>query len=108
MSYDVSLGATVGAEWAELEGTHANYTSNVWPMFRAAFGPNGIERIDGLTGKAATHRVGPAIDLMLADPGKFRQMNPVNGWGNYEGALAFLQKLYRDCRAHPEAIVRVT
>lgn len=107
MSYDVSLGAMVGDEWAELDGTHGNYTYNVAPMFQAAFGGRGLFGIDGLTAKAATHRIGPAIDRMLSDPGRFRELNPANGWGDYGGALAFLQKLYRDCREHSEAIVRV-
>lgn len=47
-----------------------------------------------------------AITRMRADPDTYRAMNPENGWGNYEGALEFLEEILAACKRLPNAIVR--
>lgn len=55
----------------------------------------------------------PTIELMQGDclecmkeiPGG--KMNPANGWGNADGALATLSRLHQWCRAHPEGVLRI-
>lgn len=105
MSYDVSLyvdtgaGHTVDAAWW-------NMTSNVAPMWRAA----GLDLAE-FDGKPATELVKPlrnALVELIRNPDPYRAMNPENGWGSYEGCVAFLQKILAGCDEHPFARVSVS
>jgi hypothetical protein len=40
-----------------------------------------------------------ALRRLEADPEHYRQWNPENGWGNYEGALDFVRRLRDLCAA---------
>lgn len=42
---------------------------------------------------------------LKADPDKFRQFNPENGWGNYEGLVQFVEAYLAACEQHPHATV---
>lgn len=70
-------------------------TTNLRPMWEAA----GID-FDALEGKTAAE-IKPvlkaAIAAMEADPEKFKELNPPNGWGDYEGLLKVLRRLHDDC-----------
>lgn len=107
MSWDVSLVVdTGGPEPAELSFLDANYTHNVQPMFALA----GLD-LGGLHGERAGEaaaKLTAAIAAMRQDPERFRAMNPPNGWGDYDGALAFLERIRTACLAHPLATVRVS
>jgi len=48
------------------------------------------------------------LEALHADPGRFKAFNPSNGWGNYEGLVAFVTEYLAACRSHPEAYVRVS
>jgi hypothetical protein len=45
------------------------------------------------------------LELLKSDPGKFEIHNPDNGWGNYEGLVAFVQSYLEACKQYPEASV---
>lgn len=49
-----------------------------------------------------------AIVAMLADPERFRRYNPANGWGDYEGFLAFCRRLADACEEYPDAEVEAS
>lgn len=49
-----------------------------------------------------------AIRAMLADPERFRAHNPANGWGDYEGFLAFCRRLADACEEYPDAEVEAS
>lgn len=34
--------------------------------------------------------------------------DPDNGWGDYKGALEYLEKLLTACKNHPRATIRVS
>lgn len=48
-----------------------------------------------------------AIKKMKKDPSYYRQFNPANGWGDYEGFLKFLKEILVACCNHPDAIIEV-
>ncbi len=51
----------------------------------------------------------PSLDKGLKrlwkNPEHFEQFNPSNGWGNYEGLVAFLIKVLAACYQYPNTIV---
>ena len=105
VSYDVSLWIDTGAG-NEAEIGWWNMTSNVAPMWRDA----GVDLRDLKDVKAAD-AVGPlgiAAQNLVNDPARYRAMNPENGWGSYDGCLKFIETLRDACRAHPNAVVRVS
>lgn len=48
------------------------------------------------------------IIRLKAQPGHYRQWNPVNGWGSYETLVAFVEKYLAACRAYPKALIKVS
>lgn len=108
MSYDVTFhypGTTYPADvWR-------NYTSNVSGMWTKALGGTISlgELIDqkGERNADLIPHLAAAIARMTANPDEYRAMNPANGWGDYEGALAFLEWMLAMCEAVPEGNVDV-
>ena len=45
---------------------------------------------------------------LLLCPDHFRQFNPENGWGSYEGLVDFVRSYLDACREHPAATVEVS
>ncbi len=119
-----SLKLTFGAKakkmsWDfDIGDIDANYTSNVAPMFYAAFadseklaaelGENkGIRGLSGLTGSDAQPLLDAAIEYFHEHKVELEAMNPANGWGSYDGALKLLGKLSRGCEQWPDDTLRV-
>ena len=44
---------------------------------------------------------------LKANPKHFRQFNPSNGWGSYEGLVRFVENYLSACREYPDADVSV-
>ncbi|MEN6532194.1 MAG: hypothetical protein ABFD89_00930 [Bryobacteraceae bacterium] len=87
----------------------ANVTHNLNSMAELAglYGPiwqpdeNGIE--------TAADLIGPlegGIAEMKANPERFRELNPENGWGSYDDFVPWLERLLEACREHFGAKVR--
>lgn len=112
MSYWVSLVRNLdGREYEVFEV--GNYTSNVSKMWRRALEYAGHgDGLQGLHGKVADADLvivlTDAVRHMRKSPDEFVAMEPANGWGDYQGALAYLEKLLLGCRLHPSAIVKVS
>lgn len=47
------------------------------------------------------------LRALEADPGRFKRLNPENGWGNYDGLVEFVREYLEACVRYPEADVRV-
>ena len=41
------------------------------------------------------------------NPEKFKKLNPVNGWGTYEGFIQSVSEIYEACLEHPKANVKI-
>ena len=105
MSYDVHLETTQGTA-RRIVSEEYNYTYNVSPMFKKALGCS-LTELSGLQGVRVARCLDDAIADMELHPREYRAMNPANGWGDYEGALAFLKAVRAECRHYPLATVRV-
>jgi len=49
-----------------------------------------------------------ALRVMVADPGRFMQFNPKNGWGDYDGLLDFIKQYLVECICYPDAIIEIS
>lgn len=111
MSYDISLHAyitTGGPELTEMEVADiGNYTSNVAAMWREALGHQLCD-LDGRRAGDALNVVGMAVEAMEASPSEYEALSPSNGWGSYEGALAYLRRLRDACALHPNAQIHIS
>lgn len=97
MSWSFHMAVNVGSLVdARLEDFEASYTYNVGPMFKAAFNEftdEGIQYLNGREGEASIGILSWAIQYMRNHQNELKKLNPANGWGDYEGALALLEQL---------------
>jgi hypothetical protein len=47
-------------------------------------------------------------NILLADPEKFKNYNPPNGWGSYDGLCNFVYKYRNACWDNPDAELRIS
>jgi hypothetical protein len=88
-----------------------NITHNLCAMARAAgiyqacWRPEeiGIERAEQLVPLLTD-----GLQTLRSNPRRFLVFNPVNGWGDYEGLVGFVEAYLSACRTYPEAKVRVS
>lgn len=124
MSYDVYFEIDTGA--GEVAGVGCrNYTSNAGEMWSRALkieGQNpgwgsfaqfdyGLAELIKRTPKATD--LGPIVraavtSMRNAGQAAYADLEPGNGWGNYEGALNYLEWIADMCERHPGCTVRVS
>ena len=46
-------------------------------------------------------------NILLSEPDRFRQFNPHNGWGNYDGLCRFVYEYRTACWNEPDATIEV-
>lgn len=85
-----------------------NYTHNCNQMVRDAGLPEWPYEVDGWSARKLGRRLQSVLRALDADPGRFRAMNPPNGWGDYEGLLRVLYRVQSACAMFPSAKVRVS
>jgi len=47
-------------------------------------------------------------NILLSDPEKFKQFNPENGWGEYDGLCNFVYEYRNACWDRPSAELRIS
>ena len=47
-------------------------------------------------------------NILLSEPDRFRQLNPENGWGNYDNLCRFVYEYRNACWNEPDATVEVS
>lgn len=105
MSWDISMRCNHCG--TDVEDT--DYTYNVAPMFVRAFKhETGIRMLNGMTGASALPLLQAAISDMESARDVYLEMNPPNGWGSYDGALALLRRLAEWCAKRPELTLVVS
>lgn len=108
MSYDVYLEIFTGKKFIEVADC-GNYTYNVYRMYQNAFSNfNGIKVLAGMSAKQAIPILESAIKNMKSSPEEYKLLNPSNGWGNYEGALNYLEGILLECKEHPLTEIRIS
>lgn len=48
------------------------------------------------------------LNILLAEPERFKQFDPANGWGSYEGLEKFVYKYRNACWDNPDAEISVS
>lgn len=86
----------------------ANITHNVAQMWRRAGCYDALYESEGKPAAEILPALNKAVDDMAANPATYRELNPSNGWGNYEGALEYLRTFRDRCAEHPKALVGVS
>lgn len=87
----------------------ANITHNLNAMAKEAGIYSHLWRPDEIGITKAEELIAPLLmgrDLLLSDPERFRAFNPENGWGDYEGLVAFVSNYVNACIASPGATVK--
>ncbi len=46
------------------------------------------------------------LDELLGNPEKFMELNPHNGWGNYEYFVHFIEEYLQACKQFPTATIK--
>ena len=46
-------------------------------------------------------------NILLSEPDRFKQLNPENGWGNYDGLCKFVYEYRTACWNEPDATIEV-
>lgn len=98
----ISIRAATG--WVEVYevGNHTSNTSRMWGHAGCWLGD-----LDGQRAGDWVDCLEAAVQNMRANPDTYRAMNPENGWGSYESALDYMQRVLDACRAYPDARVGV-
>lgn len=95
MGYWVSF---VSNDEHEREFWSASHTRNTGPMWSDALGDTLRNTIDNTPDLSELEvKLAEGIRKMEANPEKYRAMNPSNGFGTYESALAFLREIHQMC-----------
>lgn len=105
MSYDMYLAVDTGGPEPAYVGNDWNCTSNLALMWRAAGAD--LASFEGRTAGECAPILRTAVERLLAEPDRFRTMNPPSGWGTYEGLVTSLEELLADYGRHPRAVVEV-
>lgn len=119
MSYDVSILIDIGGPEAATVYDCGNYTYNVSGMFYKAIGA-ALELdknadsvgLNQLSGYACQHLI-PILERAIThmtnteNLSEYKAMEPKNGWGTYEGAVLYLQKILNGCKSHPKGFIEV-
>ena len=104
MSWDISLKEKQSADVEVIEV--GNYTYNVSKMYIEAIGKT-LGEFHEMQSLDAVETLRSGVVEMISNPDKYRAMNPVNGYGNYEGALKYLQTFLHECEKNPNSIIEV-
>lgn len=48
------------------------------------------------------------LALLKSDPARFKAFNPSNGWGDYEGLVAFVADYLDACEKNPDADIEIS
>jgi hypothetical protein len=87
---------------------HGNITHNLNKMASQAGIYDCLWRPDEIGITEASQIIEPlrqGYRQLLDRPEHFKQFNPLNGWGDYDGFIAFVANYLAACNAYPEAKV---
>jgi hypothetical protein len=107
VSYDICLDIDTGAGETVTALEVGNYTSNVAWMWSQALG-HPLRELDGRGAADTVDVLTAAVAAMRERAQEFRAQEPENGWGDYQGALGYLERLLAGCQAHPATTIRIS
>lgn len=66
------------------------------------------EEIGATKGHHLIEPLSAGLSALRSNPEVFRALNPENGWGDYDGLVAFVADYLAACEAYPDADVSVS
>lgn len=89
----------------------ANITHNLGKMAKEAGIYECLWRPEELDITKASQLIVPlakGLETLLTEPEKFKEFNPTNDWGNYDGLVDFIRKYLEACINHPNTKIQVS
>lgn len=93
-----------------IEGDYVVYHDNITHNLRWMAEEAGLWRPEEAGWTKARDLIGVlrrGLRMLLADPERFKKLNPENGWGDYDGLVKFVREYLDACTEHPDADVEV-
>lgn len=106
MSLDVYLEDTCTCGEKTDQVYSRNITHNLGRMAREAGIYTELWHPERSGFKLATELVEPlciGLDRLKETPNHYKQFNPENGWGNYEGLVEFVTDYLKACQEYPKS-----
>jgi hypothetical protein len=88
-----------------------NITHNLGAMAREAGIYQHLWRPEELSIAKASQLIDPlwtGLCELIGNRKKYEEFNPSNGWGDYEGLVAFVRAYWEACKEYPDAIISVS
>lgn len=101
MSWNIWVDATARTTVYE-----RNATFNYVPIFREALGCE-FRDLDGQKGAEVLKRLRRAVQDITEHPERYEALEPENGWGTVEDALAVLREMLQTCEAYADSEIHV-
>lgn len=88
----------------------ANITHNLGTMANEAGIYEHLWRPDeiGIKAQELIHPLQAGLRRLRNKPERFKQFNPKNGWGTYEGLIEFVERYFSACEQYPEAKINIS
>ena len=90
---------------------HGNITHNLNHMANQAGIYNELWQPDEININTAKELIEPlreGLHKLKSNPNKYKQFNPANGWGSYEGLVKFIDNYLNACYQYPNATIQVS
>ena len=82
------------------------HTYNLTPMWRkASVVAESTSELHGRSCREMQPVLINALKAAWSDPSSFRELDPPNGWGDFDGFLTILTRLARLCHEHPRGVL---
>jgi hypothetical protein len=101
MSYDIWI------EEKNWKSESINYTSNCSGMWHKALGIQ-LRELDETKAEKAIEILDKGIKEIVFNQLIYKEMNPLNGWGNHNGARIYLEQLLELCQKYPDGIIKIS
>ena len=98
-NYTHNTNAMIAAALTTATGTPVEQCEG---LLGAAIGPAWWRLLDGLSGPDGAKMLGTVVAALRADPVRYREMNPSNGWGDYDSLVGVLDEMHRAVPEWPE------
>ena len=85
-----------------------NYTHNVTPMWKLANIYDELYNSNGKQPEEVIEKLKKGLEDMQKHPEKYVPLNPLNGWGDYNGAIEFLEEVIKACENNPESEIYIS
>lgn len=101
MSLDIGVKAK-----REIYIYDCNVTYNLSKIYYKCI-EGGLKSLNEMSCKDALPILNKAIENMIEHEEEYRELQPSNGWGTYDGLLAQLRDLRTCCENNPDGIIEV-